>query len=69
MITQFRDTKIFPVKAFQLEPLVQRPPSVNDGDHFLVLTDNDFPLFLTSCKWPPLDRFSDLYVRFVHYAC
>ena len=32
-----------------------------DRDHFLGLMDNDFPLFLTSCK-QPLDTFSGLYV-------
>ena len=34
---------------------------------FLGLTFNDFPLFVTSCK-RPLDAFSDLFVRCVHYA-
>ena len=58
------DIKILPVKALQLEPL---PPPVSDRDQFLGLTVNDFPLFLTSCK-RPLDAFSDLYVRCVHYA-
>ena len=45
----------------------KRPPPVNDRDQFLGLTVNDFPLFLTSCK-RPLDVFSNLYVRCVHYA-
>ena len=45
----------------------KRAPPVSDRDHFLGLTVNDFPLFLTSCK-RPLDTFSNLYVRCVHYA-
>ena len=46
---------------------IKRPPPVSDRDHFLGLTVNDFSLFLTSCK-RPLDAFSDLYFRCVHYA-
>ena len=60
-------TKIFPDKAFTVEISSKRPPPVSDRDHFVGLTVNDFPLFLTSCK-RPLDAFSDLYVRCVYYA-
>ena len=62
-----QNTTIFPVKALQFEPLVDDKPPVSDRDHFFGLTVNDFPLYLTSCK-RPLDAFSDLYVRCVHYA-
>ena len=34
---------------------------VSNCDHFLGLTVNDFPLFLTSCKGRPLEAFSGLY--------
>ena len=44
-----QNTKLFPVKALQLEPLVNDHPPVSDRDHFLSLTVNDFPL-LTCCK-------------------
>ena len=64
MTSKSKNIKILPVKALQLEPL---PPPVSDRDQFLGLMVNDFPLFLTSCK-RPLDAFSDLYVRCVHYA-
>ena len=56
-----QNTKIFPVKALQLEPLV------NDRNYFLGLTVDDFPLFLTSFK-RPLDVFSKPYFRYVHYV-
>ena len=49
-----QNTKLFPVKALQLEP-----PPVNDHNHFLGATVNDFPSFLTSSK-QPLDAFFDL---------
>ena len=62
-----QNTKIFLVKALQFEPLVDDKRPVSDRDHFFGLTVNVFPLFLTSCK-RPLDAFSDLYVRCVHYA-
>ena len=42
-----QNTKMFPIKALQLEPLVDDKPSVSDRDHFLGLMVNDFPLFLT----------------------
>ena len=45
----------------------KRPPPVSDREHFLDLTVDDFPLFLTSCKGP-LDAFSDLFFRYVHYV-
>ena len=63
------NTKIFPVKALQPTAVTssKRPPPECDRDHFLGLTVKDFPLFLTSRK-RPLDAFSDLRVRFVHYA-
>ena len=48
-----------------LSPLEFAP--VRDRDHFLGLKVNDFPLFLTSCK-RRLDAFSDLCIRYVHYA-
>ena len=63
-------SKVFPVKALQLEPLVNDhllAPAVSDRDNFLGLIVNDFSLFLTSRK-QPLHAFSDLYVRCVHYA-
>ena len=56
-----QNTKIFPVKALQLEPLV------NDRNYFLGLRVNDFPLFLTSFK-RPLDVFSKPYFRCMHYV-
>ena len=59
-------TRKLPVKALQLAPLVN-DHVISDSEHFWSLTVNDLPLFLTSCKWP-LDAFSDLYVRCVHYA-
>ena len=42
-----QNTKILPVKALQLERLVNDhlPPHVSDRDYFLDLTVNDFPLF------------------------
>ena len=55
-----QNTKIFQVKALQLER------QVNDHfNHFLDLTVNDFLLFLTSFK-RPFDAFSDLYFRCVY---
>ena len=45
----------------------KRPPPVSDRDHLLGLTVNDFPWLLTSCK-RPLDAFSDLNFRCVHYV-
>ena len=58
----------FPSQSLTVGTSSKRPPPVSDRDHFLGLTVNDFPLFLTSCK-RPLDAFSDLYVRSgVHYV-
>ena len=62
-----QNTRTFPVKDLQFESLV--------NDHLLSATVtifrawkfNDFPVVFTSCK-RPLDAFSDLYVRCVHYA-
>ena len=54
-------SKIFPVKALQLEPLVNDnllAAVVSDRDSFLGLIVYDFPLFLTSRK-RPLHAFSD----------
>ena len=104
-----QNTKVFPVKALQLEPLVNAPPvsdlacvarvsvwfrskeiprkgtsgiprsfrlhrtetrathAISDRDHFMGLTINDFPLFLTSCK-RPLDSVFDLCFRCLHYV-
>ena len=55
-------SKIFPVKALQLEPLVNDhllAAAVSDRDNFLGLIVYDFPLFLTSRK-RPLHAFSIL---------
>ena len=64
-----QNTKIFPAKALQLEPLVndhpescQRPRPLFGPDGLMI-----FHSCFTSCK-RPLDAFSDLYVRCVHYA-
>ena len=107
-----QNTKVFPVKALQLEPLVNdhllspvsdlacvasisvwfrskeiprkgtfgiprsfrlnrtetlATQSISDRDHFMGLTINDFPLFLTSCK-RPLDSVFDLCFRCLHYV-
>ena len=61
-VLSIQNTKIFPVGTSS-----KRPPLVSDRDHFLGLTVNDFPLFLTPGE-RPLDAFSDLYVCCVHYA-
>ena len=57
----------FPSESLTVGTSSKRSPPVSDRDHFLGLTVNDFPLFLTSCKGP-LDAFSGLYFRCVHYA-
>ena len=57
----------FPSQSLTVGTSSKLPPPVSDRDHFLDLTVNGFPLFLTSCK-RPVDAFSDLYVRFVDYA-
>ena len=62
-----QNTKTFPVKALQLELLVNGHLLQVTVTTFWAWKFNDFPLFLTSCK-RPLDAFSDLYVRYVHYA-
>ena len=62
-----QNTKTFPVKALQLELLVTGHLLQVTVTTFWAWKFNDFPLFLTSCK-RPLDAFSDLYVRYVHYA-
>ena len=57
----------FPSESLKVGASLKRPPPVSGRDHFLDLTVNDFALFLTSSK-RPLDAFSDLYVRSVHYG-
>ena len=59
-----QNTKIFPVKALQLERLVNDhlPPHISNREYFLGLTVNDFPLFFKGS----LDAFSDLYVSYVY---
>ena len=57
----------FPSQSLTIGTSSKRPSPVRDRDHFLGLTVNDFPWFLTSCK-RPLDTFSDLYFRWVHYV-
>ena len=56
----------FPSQSLTVGTSSKRPPRVSDRDYFLSLTVNDFPL-LTSCK-RPLDSFSNLYFRCVHYV-
>ena len=57
----------FPSQSLTVRTSSKRPPPVSDRNHFLGLTVNDFPWFLTYCK-RPLDAFSDLYFRCVHYV-
>ena len=57
----------FPSKSLTVVASSKQTPPVSNCDHFLGLTVNDFPLFLTSCR-RLLDAVSDLYVRCVHYA-
>ena len=56
----------FPSQRLTVGTSSKRPPPVSDRDrdHFLCLTVNAIPLFLTSCK-RPLEAFSDLYFRCV----
>ena len=54
-----QNTKIFLVKAFQLEPLVNDHLSWGTASIIWGLWFNDFPPFLTSCK-RPRDDLSDL---------
>ena len=59
-----QNTKILPVKALQLERLVNDhlPPHVSDRDYFLT-----WRLMIFHCFFKPsLDAFSDLYVRCVY---
>ena len=57
----------FPSQSLTVGTSGKRASPVSDRDHFLGLTVNDFPLFLTSCE-QPFDAFSDLYFRCVHYV-
>ena len=64
---QSKTPKFSQSKPYSWKSFNKLPPSVSNPDHFLGLTVNDFPLLITSCK-QPLDAFSDLYVRCVHYT-
>ena len=64
--TAYPKHQTFPSQSLTVGTSSKRPPRVSDRDHFLSLTINDFPL-LTSCK-RPLDSFSNLYFRCVHYV-
>ena len=57
----------FPSQVLQLELLVNGHLLQVTVTTFCAWKFNDFTLFLTSCK-RPLDVFSHLYVRYVHYA-
>ena len=57
----------FPSQSLTVGASSERPPPVNDRDHFLGLTVNGYSLFLTSCE-RPLNSVFDLYFRCVHYV-
>ena len=67
LATTYPKHQDFPSQSVTVGTSRKRPFPVSDQDHFLCLTVNDFPLFLNSCQLP-LEAFSDLYFRCVHYA-
>ena len=66
-VTAYPKHQSFPVKALQLDPLINDHLQWATATTLWACKLNDFLLFLTSCK-RPFDVFSDLYLFCVHCA-